>query len=649
MPARSPRALPSTTLSALRLEDRTVPTVWATPWPSADALTISFPNKDTAFATGGKSTPFQAGLNDAATAAYQREVLRAYQAWLAPLNVNVGAVSDDNSAIGAPGPLQGSLKYGDIRVAGKALPAGSSVATAVPFDLLGSGAGDVLINSSMPYSVGGANGTYDFFTVALHEAGHTLGLDDSADPNSVMYGTYLGPRTGPSAADLAQVKELYGARNPDRFDAAQGNDTAFTPTALTFAKDTSRLADDALASVVAAADITTPADRDTYVVAKPQGVDGVKVNLRTTGLSLLTAKVSVYTAASYPNALATKVAADPLSGDLTLDVKDSNKDARNIYVVVEANAATPYTVGRYRLSVGPDAPALLTSAPVAGPVNPDGGTDDTVALARKLPGQTLTGDSRWQGNFAASVEKSTDKDVYRVDVAAGSTADTLVAVVWATEANKLDPVLRAYDSDGARLPFDILSGDASTYTVQLRGVSPGRSYYLEVAAQNPADGGHNTGNYVMAADLRAGALDLPTLAAGTLDSATKTASYSLASEAGRLYYFQLDATGSAADVAVRATVYDSAGRAVGSFGTWAGGQSALELRLGGGTYTVVVTSGKKSGGAYAANFSLRGVLRDDPLGPVASGSGTATSGATLIAVTKITASPTAYQDPWFGL
>ena len=589
-------------------------------------------------------------------------MLRAYQSWLAPLNVNVGVVADDNSPIGAPGPLQGSAKHGDIRVAGKSMGNQGRLALNTPFDLLGSGAGDIVVNSDVKFSVGGGNGTYDIYTVALNESGNTLGIQDApADATSAMYPTYLGARTGPNAADLTRLKALYGARSPDRFDAAQSNDTAYTPTALKFAQNAAKVDDKndkdddgengsgyttGPAPTVAAGDITTPTDRDIYVVAKPKGVDGVKVNLRTQGLSLLTAKVSVYTADSYPYTIGSAAATDPLSGNLTLDIK-ADKDAQNVYIVVEANAGTPFAVGRYRLSAGPDAAALVSPAPVAGFVNPDNGTDDTVALARVMPGQTLTGVSRWQGDYRASIEKSTDKDVYRVDVATGSGADTLVALVWATEANKLAPALRVYDANGARVPFDILSSDASTFTVQVRGVSPGRSYYVEVAARNPADGKTSTGNYVMATDVRAGALDLPTLAADSLSSVAATASYSLASQAGRLYYFQLDAAGSAADVAVRATVYDSTGRAVGSFGTYAGSQAALELRLDGGAYTVVITSGKKSGGTFAADFRLRGVLRDDPIGPVAITPG---SGDTkLIPVTKVTLAPTAYQDPWFGL
>ena len=50
---------------------------------------------------------------------------------------------------------------------------------------------------------------YDEQTVALHEAGHALGLGHSADPESVMYPIYQGRRTQPTPADIAIIEALY--------------------------------------------------------------------------------------------------------------------------------------------------------------------------------------------------------------------------------------------------------------------------------------------------------------------------------------------------------------------------------------------------------------------------------------------------------
>jgi hypothetical protein len=50
----------------------------------------------------------------------------------------------------------------------------------------------------------------DLFTVALHEAGHALGLGHSANPGAVMY-PYYRFATGLTADDIAGIRALYGA------------------------------------------------------------------------------------------------------------------------------------------------------------------------------------------------------------------------------------------------------------------------------------------------------------------------------------------------------------------------------------------------------------------------------------------------------
>ena len=50
---------------------------------------------------------------------------------------------------------------------------------------------------------------YDVFSVALHEAGHSLGLAHSSDPGAVMYPTYHGVLSGLAADDVAGILSLY--------------------------------------------------------------------------------------------------------------------------------------------------------------------------------------------------------------------------------------------------------------------------------------------------------------------------------------------------------------------------------------------------------------------------------------------------------
>jgi len=52
----------------------------------------------------------------------------------------------------------------------------------------------------------------DVFSVALHEAGHALGLGHSDNPQAVMY-PYYSKHSGLNVADIAAVQQIYPARN----------------------------------------------------------------------------------------------------------------------------------------------------------------------------------------------------------------------------------------------------------------------------------------------------------------------------------------------------------------------------------------------------------------------------------------------------
>ncbi len=69
-------------------------------------------------------------------------------------------------------------------------------------------AGDMHFDDDENWQVGA---TVDLFTMALHEAGHALGLGHSDRPGSVMY-PYYRQAAGLTADDIAGIRELYGSR-----------------------------------------------------------------------------------------------------------------------------------------------------------------------------------------------------------------------------------------------------------------------------------------------------------------------------------------------------------------------------------------------------------------------------------------------------
>jgi hypothetical protein len=70
-------------------------------------------------------------------------------------------------------------------------------------------AGDMHFDADESWAIGQDT---DIFSVALHEAGHAMGLGHSDRPGDVMY-PYYSRTTGLTADDIAAIRQLYAARN----------------------------------------------------------------------------------------------------------------------------------------------------------------------------------------------------------------------------------------------------------------------------------------------------------------------------------------------------------------------------------------------------------------------------------------------------
>lgn len=71
---------------------------------------------------------------------------------------------------------------------------------------------EIYFNDYFSWEVNGSD--YDIETVALHEIGHSLGLDHSSSPDAVMYPDYQGLRQELSSDDITGISQLYPIPEP---------------------------------------------------------------------------------------------------------------------------------------------------------------------------------------------------------------------------------------------------------------------------------------------------------------------------------------------------------------------------------------------------------------------------------------------------
>lgn len=585
------------------LEDRSMPSTFGVPWADPNHLTLSFSADGTATPLGDSSLyQLLAGVGTSAT--WQREILRAFQTWAAKANIDIGLVADGGQAIGSLGAVQTDSRFGDIRVAAAPLSSGV-VASTSPFSWTGTTlSGDMVLNALQQFVRGDRTGAYDLFSVALHEAGHALGLDHSDCDGSAIGESYAF-RTGLSSEDIAALQALYGARARDAFDRSTNNNVLARADSIPRVSGSSQL--------LAVADLTSHSDVDFFKFDAPaltSFLSSVVVRLKASGISLLTASVTVYD--SLGRVVGSAASQDPLNNDLTVSFRPGLFGG-TYYVKVDGAGQGAFVIGGYKLAVdflsfgGILAPLTSTVDAVL-----DGHTDDVLTSALGLSAPSTT-DSRFDAIHRGVIEDATDVDSYRISTGqfAAGTSVTLNAMVWGLGGSPLDPRLRVFDAAGAPVAFQVLANDAGLFSLQVPNAVAGRDYFVRVAARAPG-GANDTGSYFFAADFnRIAPLAFNGVASGTVvPGQTSSASLSIA-EAG-VFHFALAPT-SIGDITM--AVYDENGTLVFTLSASGGNPAVTTTRyLAAGTYTVCysTTSGSASN---PAGFNLYLLQLSEGVGP----------------------------------
>lgn len=607
------------------LEDRSVPAVFGTPWQDPNHLSISFAPDGTPLAAHGSD--LEASLETSHGPEWQRTVLEAFQQWAVHANLNFGVRADSGDAFGTPGLEQLDPRFGDIRVGGNPM-ASEVLAIASPPDpaVSGTWSGDVIFNTAYAFD----GNPYSLLAVALHEAGHALGLGNSSNPGAVMFTRYSQANTQLSAEDISRIQALYGVRAPDAYEGALGNNTRGRASAL-------RLPAGGYTGetpLVAFGDITTATDVDFYRFRVP--TDGnnddvndrsVTVRLQTAGASLLAPRLRVLDASG--NVLASRVSASA-TGDVLQVTLNNLTEGATYFVRVQAAQQDVFGVGRYGLSVrfnntssvadsvidellrgpftGLDATAIDRFFRNSGDVLvSEEEVADTPASAVALTGTAGYSGTRFES--VGSITKAEDVDVYRV--VAPAAGGVLTATVWTPDRTGFQPQIAVLGAGGQPVAARVLANGDGTSTVQLDSAAGGATYFLKVTLAPGAP--QDKGNYLVSATFGTVASPLTTFAQGVLTESDRTATNRVTVGEAQLFHFVLTAGPGNEGTSVRMTITGPNGfnyQVEAGAGRSASRSSVLLVP---GEYTVTVEVQNPNGSPIS--YTIAGAVQSNPIGP----------------------------------
>jgi hypothetical protein len=316
-------------------------------WPNPQLITISFMPDGTNLGGGVTSNLISTFNSKASLAGWENIILQAAQTWAQQTNINFAVVPDDGAPEGSGADEQGSPGFGDIRIGGYNFGSSTLALTYQPPSVNNfSIAGDMAFNTGQAFNVGS---TYDLFTVAMHEFGHALGLNESSVSSAVEYATYTGRKTGLASDDIAGIRSIYSANGPRTADAYNKNG-ASDGTVSSAATINSLINTSSLSALVPNLDITTAGQLEYFSFTAPAGTGStLKLDVQSSGLSLLAPKLTVYSS-NGTTVLASANGEGQYGTTLTVNVSGVTAGEK-FYVQVTGADKTQMGTGRYALGV----------------------------------------------------------------------------------------------------------------------------------------------------------------------------------------------------------------------------------------------------------------------------------------------------------
>jgi len=582
------------------LENRAVPAAFAVPWPEANHLSLSFA-PDTARVANQTNALSQVLDAQMARPAWQEDILRAFQTWAVESNINIGLVPDSGLPFGVLGLKQGDPRFGDIRIG--AFPMAKDViAVANPYDpfVANTWVGDVFLNSSYPFNIGGQNSAFDLGSVMLHEAGHAFGIGHSADPNSPMFEHFNNVRAGLTPADIAALQAIYGMRPADNFEGLAGNDSITTATALSLTNT---------APAAIEADLTTPQDVDVYSLTVSVNTESLDIHLQVSGISLLVPRLTVTDAAG--NIVDSTAAESPLNNDLEFHL--DHLTAGKYFVKVESAQNDVFGVGSYSLEVAPHSTALPSApAPIGNtPENNSGLSLDEVQLLATTPGY-VEHTYYEMDNTLSLAESYRTYQVHSVDLGPGMVNVMTVAVNSESDDNTQYQIT-IFDQLGNKIAANTMADQTGHLAVQVPAVASDKDYYVQISSPNLGD---KEADYEVVVDFDQDATQLQTIANGTIAKDEREVLRTLHVDQSQQFHFVLSGSDWSApqETGVRMTIQNAAGQTVYTMTAADGASRGGDVFLDQGDYTIRFTRVSEDGSTPLL-FQLSGTAVTDAIGP----------------------------------